>query len=331
MKNKIRNSIVIIAMIFSGIAQAQMDSAVFDSPGTFTWTVPIGVTSVTVQCWGGGGGGAGGYGGTNAFAGGGGGGGFVLGTFTVVALSSYSLTVGTGGTGGTGEQISSSSLQSGKGGGTSFFINSAMLEATGGSGAYYQSTSPNLGGDGFGSNKSLSFFGGSGAADNYLNPAGGGGGGCGGRIAPGGNGNVPYGGIGGGDSAGNGGRGRGRDTTGDGGFKYGGGGGGGGGEKFYMGGSGGNGGNGRVIIKWDITTSISKVKSPLEKIYPSPFTTNFTVVLNQPATVTIYDILGHQVYRQVLPTGNDLVSLESVPTGIYFINVDGICKKIVKE
>ena len=106
------------------------------------------------------------------------------------------------------------------------------------------------------------------------------------------------------------------------------------GDHFYgmtnLGGSHGGG----VIFGYDttlISTSNQPIKTSHFTIYPSPFVTDFNVVLDQPATVTLYDILGHQVYRQVLPTGNDLVSPGSVPTGIYFINVDGICKKIIKE
>jgi len=60
-----------------------------------TWVCPAGVTSVTVQCWGGGGGG--GSRSVNGGAGGGGGGAFASGTIAVVPGTTYPVTVGTGG------------------------------------------------------------------------------------------------------------------------------------------------------------------------------------------------------------------------------------------
>lgn len=59
-----------------------------------TWTAPVGITSVLVECWGGGGGGG------NYFTqsgGGGGGGAFSKATVTVVPGNTYTIQVGTGG------------------------------------------------------------------------------------------------------------------------------------------------------------------------------------------------------------------------------------------
>src|ERR1019366_6434631 len=60
-----------------------------------TFIVPTGVTSITVECWGGGGAG-GGATVNNAVAGGGSGGAYTKGTFTVTAGSNITVTVGTG-------------------------------------------------------------------------------------------------------------------------------------------------------------------------------------------------------------------------------------------
>ena len=73
----------------------------FDTPGANTFTVPGGVTSVTIKLWGGGGG-AGQddpYLGENA--GGGGGGGYASKVLTVTPGQVLSFTVGTGGAAGT--------------------------------------------------------------------------------------------------------------------------------------------------------------------------------------------------------------------------------------
>ncbi|MDP2067497.1 MAG: hypothetical protein Q8K04_00905, partial [Lutibacter sp.] len=71
----------------------------FDANGTFT--VPAGVTSVTVKAWGAGGGGGGSANVNNATGGGGGGGSYATKTsVAVVPGNTYSITVGSGGIGG---------------------------------------------------------------------------------------------------------------------------------------------------------------------------------------------------------------------------------------
>ena len=92
------------------------------TPGTFTWTCPTGVTSVTVICVGGGGAGGAGI---NVGGGGGGGVGYkqiavVPGlTYTVVAGAggATALSGGTGGSGGDSYFISASTVKGGGGGG----------------------------------------------------------------------------------------------------------------------------------------------------------------------------------------------------------------------
>ena len=110
----------------------------YTSAGTFTWTAPAGVTSVSVVAVGGGGGGASGYdsgaGGNlaNFDAPGGGGGG--LGwknNIPVVPGQSYTVQVGAGGGDGT----------TGGDGGDSWFINSITVAGLGGAGGNYTETS----------------------------------------------------------------------------------------------------------------------------------------------------------------------------------------------
>ena len=64
----------------------------FVTVGSFTWTIPSGVTRIWVEAWGGGGGANG--------NGGGGGGGYASAIFTVTPTGSVSYTVGGGGSGG---------------------------------------------------------------------------------------------------------------------------------------------------------------------------------------------------------------------------------------
>lgn len=92
-------------------------STVYNSSNTFT--VPAGVTSVQVECWGGGGGG-GSAGGNNSEAGGGSGGAYVKNTsISVTPNSQYAIVVGGGGT-------------AGNPGGQSFFSSASTILAVGG-------------------------------------------------------------------------------------------------------------------------------------------------------------------------------------------------------
>lgn len=68
MKNRyLKNLILLLALFFAGVAHAGTET--FTTSGS--WEKPSGVTSVTVEVWGGGGSGGGGAN-TNGFCGGGG-------------------------------------------------------------------------------------------------------------------------------------------------------------------------------------------------------------------------------------------------------------------
>lgn len=97
----------------------------FDVIGTDTFTVPVGVYRIIVECWGGGGGGSHGsavgpQGGT-----GGAGGGYGIGEFEVIPGATYTVTVGAGGVAG----------PNGTAGSTSSF--GALLSSTGGGGGQF--------------------------------------------------------------------------------------------------------------------------------------------------------------------------------------------------
>lgn len=72
-----------------------MAQEVFTSTGAGSWTCPIGVKQVLVECWGGGGGGI-----DDTYGGGGGGGAFASSIVNVQPGKAYAYSVGTAGTGG---------------------------------------------------------------------------------------------------------------------------------------------------------------------------------------------------------------------------------------
>jgi hypothetical protein len=181
---------------------------VFDSPGTYQFTVPAGVTRIAVEVWGGGGGGgnASNTGSLDAGAGGGASG-YGKGVFTVTPGNGYTVVVGAGGG------------PAAAGGASSF---GALISAGGGSaGANGPFVPGSAGGAGGTSGAPISITGGGGRWTSAS------GGSCGG-------------------SAGNGGSGGGGDTGSVGGSGQVPGGGGGGG--YDLGDAGGAGGHGRVIV-----------------------------------------------------------------------------------
>jgi hypothetical protein len=145
--------------------------AVFDcnntatSPGanncTQIWTVPAGVTSILVECWGGGGGGG--------WATAGAGGGYITAKINVAPLSNASLTIGAGG------GNASSATYGVTGGTTSFGVGAISLIANGGAGGNYTNllTSsggnifPTPGGDFTATNLGNNFYGLNGSGGGY--------------------------------------------------------------------------------------------------------------------------------------------------------------------
>jgi len=122
------------------IAVSCVTTLSYTTPGSYTWTVPNGVTSVQIVATGGGGGGS--YPGTN-FGGNGGNGGVVTATLTVTAGATLSFYVGGGGAG--------TVAQAGGGGGGSTNINAGtanQIIAGGGGGGGGGQAVASPGGDG---------------------------------------------------------------------------------------------------------------------------------------------------------------------------------------
>lgn len=280
MENKIQIGIkkilfITVLLIFTeGISQTISET--FDESNTFT--VPSGVTSVTVEAWGGGG--RGGTRTSNGSGGGGGGGAYARKVVTVTPNSTYTVNVGTG----------SSSTSAG---GDSWFINSTTILAKGGSSVANNSTSGATGGQANSCIGDIRRSGGNGAnAGSSILYRGGGGGSSAGIDAAGNNttnstgASAPTGGGDGGSgrtvSQGNGSNGL---TPG-----------GGGGGAYRTSGtrSGGNGANGQVIITYDIPTPTNGpggVTSKLQLWLRSDLLDGTTSVSNN-SNVTTWKTLG---------------------------------------
>jgi hypothetical protein len=137
----------------------------YTTSGTYTFTVPSGVSSITVECWGGGGAGGGVKSNGNYGGAGGAGGAYASKVITVTPGSNYTVTVGKGGNGGTGD---------GPSGGDSWFGSTTTVLAKGGDGGGGDNGSPGLG-TSAGSIGSTVYKGGDGIDGYYYYGSGGGG------------------------------------------------------------------------------------------------------------------------------------------------------------
>ena len=237
----------VAAMLFLTTTGVFAVTETFDTAGTSSFTVPNGVTSITVRAWGGGGGGGGRRNTGGGGAGGGGGGAYAEAEVTVASCQTYDVVVGDGGAGGpTGDN-------NGSAGGDSFFEDgtTVLVRASGGAGAVGAAGGAGgSGGDTGTSVGSLKYSGGDGAAGTGSDSGAGGGGA--GTTGSGGDASGTTAGTGTADQGGNGGAGRGGRGNGNSGASYGGGGGG-----ANRNGAGGAGGSGRVEIEYTLPAAPS--------------------------------------------------------------------------
>lgn len=229
-----------------------ISETIYNSPGTYYYTVPYGTSTIRVKCWGGGGCGSATVRNTGNW-GGGGGGGFAETTLLYPPPGSLlRLIVGAGGiSSGTTNGGNSSVEISNQWGQTSW---SNIATANGGTGVAAATTTGGSGGGGVGT---IVYTGGTGATGSSFYGAGGGGGGAG-STENGNAGGNPNGGIGGYVNGGDGGRGKiVIPGPGNSGLSYGGGGGGsmGNASGVYNGGSGA-GGLIDFIIKYALNTMV---------------------------------------------------------------------------
>lgn len=241
-----------------------------------TWIAPVGVTSVTVEAWGGGG--AGGGASSNPSKGGGGAGGqYAQKAVTVTPGNSYAVSVGLGGTGTSGD---------GNAGGNSTFAATVVVAkgGAGGSGAVSGNGAAGVG-SATGGVGTIIYAGGSGSNGTGSSGVGGAGGGGAGSGGAGGNASGNTAGAGTAAGGGDGAAGLTSRATGNAGLVLGGGGGGG-----YDTGSSRNGGPGA-----DGMVSISYIAPPLvttnvaTAVTGSGVTLNGTVSSNGATTTVTFD------------------------------------------
>jgi len=146
-------SLLVILAAASTHSAAQSQALFTTAVTNATWTVPAGVYSITVECWGGGGGGAGATSGGTLRGGGGGGGAYAMATRAVTPNQSVTYTVGaagagttatTGGTGGTSSATYSSTTICSAAGGTG-----GTTSAKGTGGTAVTGSPTHVGGDGY--------------------------------------------------------------------------------------------------------------------------------------------------------------------------------------
>jgi hypothetical protein len=121
-----KTAFAFLAVLFFAITGfSQTQTVTYSTAGTYTWTAPCGVTSITVQAWGGGGAGGGSTSSTVKGGGGGAGGTYVSSVITVIPNNTYNLTIGSGASGAN---------STGSKGGSSWFNTTTTLLAPGGNG-----------------------------------------------------------------------------------------------------------------------------------------------------------------------------------------------------
>gem|GEM_PF-2138405 len=264
------------AVLKSGAGIKAEECVIYDTDGLHSFTVPPGVSTISVEVWGAGGGGGGSQS-NNIGGGGGGGGGYTInGTVSVTPGATYTnvITVGAGGSAG------ASNGEGGDGGTTTAIFGATTVSAGGGEGGHDGSTNPNKGEGGAGGIGGT-YDGGAGGNGQDVDPgAGGGGGSSAGSTGDGNPGGLPTGGTAPADGGAGGDGGTsasvGGNPGGNPGYRPGGGGGG----AAENGGLGGTGAPGQVRICYDCPTfSIASLSADPACAYSAVSTV--TINMNQ--------------------------------------------------
>lgn len=225
------NAILFLVLILQSAGINGQSVTLYQASGNHQYTVPVGVTQITVECWGGGGAGGGAI---NGLGGGGAGGAYVRSVISVTPGTTYELSVAAAKTG----TITGTALQNK--GNPSWFGSTSLVFADGGNGGSPANNNNGAGGSGSfeSSIGNIRYAGGAG-----LNGASGGngGGGAGSNGPASGSNGVP-------DFGGNGGWSVGNNSNGSPGVNYGGGGSGANSKNTSQQHSGGNGASGMIRI-----------------------------------------------------------------------------------
>ncbi|MCP9751985.1 GEVED domain-containing protein [Ferruginibacter sp. HRS2-29] len=229
--------LAIIAILFATTGFAQTQTVTYTTTGQQTWTAPCGVTSITVECWGGGGAGGGATNGGTSTGSGGAGGAYSRKTIAVVAGTTYTLNVGAGGTG--------ANITGTNPGGASWFSSTSTVAASGGAGGNRNGGAAGLGST-TGCVGDVFYKGGDGIVG--VAAYGGAAGGGAGSTGNGGNATTTAAGIGTANGGGNGGGRQTANANGNNGVQFGGGGG--GARRTSATRNGGDGAPGKVVITY---------------------------------------------------------------------------------
>ncbi len=311
----------------------------FETPGSGTWTVPGGVSSITIEAWGAGGAGGSAYCGTATAntqlrGGGGAGGSFTSATTSVTSGQVINYTVGAGGVGAATGFLHQSI---GQAGGITFaeLNNTLLVSAIGGVGGENVSgININYGGAGgvvtkTGNTGSSSYYGGNGGIGG--SGGSGGGGGSAGTEGDGGNGGAGAAGAAGLGGGAIGGSGSNLNATlPNAGTNPGSGGGGavvrnnGDATQNNMHRTGAKGGNGKLIIAYALNTSLSNLGSDrtnLISVYPNPANDKLFIQNNgiSISKIELVDFTGKIVYINSSVNQNNGIDISGLANGIYFV------------
>ncbi len=261
-----RLAFITLVCLFSPTVTFAQTSQTITPTDTQSFTVPAGVTSITIKAWGGGGRGGSRSAGANSGYGGGGGGAYASSVLTVTPGTTYNLSVGSGSTSNStpGEDtwFNTTSVLLAKGGGT--VANNVTTGASGGLASASIGTTKFSGGNG---------------GNAVSTTSSGGGGGSAGSTGAGGNAGNATAGIAGAGAAGSTGAAgaAGRTTNGNGTAGNIPGSGGGGALRTTGSPTGGNGGNGQMIITWNCPTyALTSTSAPATACQSSSITVNLS-------------------------------------------------------
>ena len=288
---------ILITLIFVLPDKVLAVTDTYSTSGTFSWVVPVGVTSVTVEAWGGGGSG-GGTNGRRLGGGGGAGGQYSRRLLNVIPGNSYAVVVGAGGSGSVGD---------GATGEDSTFGGNAVV-AKGGAGGSRAQGYDSGGAAGMASTSGgigdIVYSGGNGSAGNsYSSGAGGGGAGSGG---PGGDASGTV--AGSGAASGGGAGGVGRTTSGNGSDGSTAGGGGGGSYiGYYSERHGGDGATGRVSITYELPPAVTSMS--LADFNPTMANTSVAWSVEFSGSVTGVDASDFVLVESGGTTGSGITSV----------------------
>lgn len=319
--------IFIFAALLVNLSFSQISIITYSFAGNYTYTIPPGVTTLSMEVYGGGGKGQG-----NG-TGGGGGGGYSFGVFTVTPGSTLAVHIGTNGVNPTANTSSITGYIVATGGANGVSVANPTVGGGGTGGMGSGGSINSKGGDGGGGY--FTYFGGGGGAAGSSAGNGNNGGNC---IAYSGSNCLQPGGTGGtsiGYPVGAGGKGAGftdnacsiTNPAGNGGY-FGGGGGGGNG----IGSTPGAGGGGGARLSFTVSTAgIAEVAKSNVVVFPNPFTTKINI---QAAT-------GNEIFELVNAIGQQIFvgknieeqDFSSLAKGVYFLKVQNTSSvlKLIKE